>query len=50
MHQEAGGTACIFQDLVEHVRISKEDYAAKGGDFMGDIDYEIHSKISKVKP
>ena len=32
------------------MRSSWEDYAAKGGDLLGEIDGEIHSKMSKIKP
>ena len=41
-HQEVGGTTCTFQDLADDVRSSWEEYAAKGGDMMGDIDGEIY--------
>ena len=41
-HQDVGGTARTFQELADHVRSSEEEYAAKGGDVMGEIDGEIH--------
>ena len=41
-HQEVGGTSRTFQELADHVISSSEEYAAKGGDVMGEIDDEIH--------
>ena len=48
-HQEMGETARTFQELVGFVRISQEEYAAKGGNGVGLIDYEIHLKMAKMK-
>ena len=49
-HQEAGGTARKSQNMGDHVRGSYEEYTAKGGDLVGEIDDKIHSKMSKIKP
>ena len=49
-HQEAGETPRKFQDMGDHARGSYEEYTAKGGDLVGEIDDEIHSKMSKIKP
>ena len=32
------------------MRSSWEEYAAKGGDLVGEIDGEIHSMMSKINP
>ena len=47
-HQELGGNAHIFQELVYHVIIIQEEYAAKCGNVVGEIDGEIHLKMAKL--
>ena len=49
-HQEAGGPARKFQDMGDHARGSYDEYTAKGGDLVGEIDDDIHLKMSKIKP
>ena len=50
VHQEVRGTASKFQDMDDNVRGSYEEYTAKGGDLVGEIDDEIRSNMSKIKP
>ena len=40
--------ARIFQELDDHVRISYEEYSAKGGNVVAEIDSEIHPKMVKI--
>ena len=46
-YQEVGGTNRTFQELSDHMIISKEEYATKGGDVAGEIDGNIHLKMEK---
>ena len=41
------GTARTFQDLDECARRNSEEYSTKGGNVVGDIDGDIHSKMAK---
>ena len=48
-HNKVGGMPVHLQDLDDHVRSSSEEYSAKGGDVVGEIDGEIHPKMEKMK-
>ena len=47
-YQDVGGDARTFQELYDHARSSYEEYAAKGDNVAGEIDGEIHSKMTNI--